>query len=36
MTAELRFPYARILERALCDVAYLDATDYVATTGKDA
>lgn len=36
MAAELRLPYAQILEAALRDAAYLDATDHVVTTEKDA
>lgn len=36
MAAELRLPYIRALEAALRDAAYLDATDHVASTDKDA
>ena len=34
MATELRLPYARVLEAALRDTAYLDATDRVTTTEK--
>jgi transcriptional regulator with XRE-family HTH domain len=36
MAAELRLPYVRVLEAALRDAAYLDATDHVVTTEKNA
>ncbi|UVE93820.1 XRE family transcriptional regulator [Dietzia sp. B32] len=35
MAAELRLPYFQVLEAALRDTAYLDATDRVTTTEKD-
>lgn len=36
MATELRLPYRRVLEAALRDTSYLDASDHVATTEKDA
>lgn len=36
MAAELRLPYAQVLEAALCDSGYLDATDHVTTIEKGA
>ncbi|MCT1514562.1 XRE family transcriptional regulator [Dietzia cercidiphylli] len=36
MAAELRLPYAQVLEAALRDAAYLDPADHVATTENDA
>ena len=35
MAAELRLPYVRVLEAALRDTAYLDATAHVVTTEED-
>lgn len=36
IAAELRLPYVRVLEAALRDADYLDTTDHVVATNKDA
>lgn len=36
IAAELRLPYVRVLEATLRDADYLDATDHVVATNKDA